>query len=283
MFRTVQKHACIPAPVLEVSLSPLCLAFFAFLGGHVGDGSRGCLDLLPTDIFWACGPGGSRASASSDGERDHWGGGDCDTCKGRWGGEGREGADQSDSMVLRVMSAFQLLAHKVRRGAAASSSRRATSHSLVKKVLKYFFLRTQLPAHRSVEKRLARFEYVMAQAEAQISFHWDREIPVLFARRMARCVGGRDLLLCMRPTSGSLLQSLYVQRTDCGRCEGQTRGRGPSMGVKGGVGWPMLPERPCNIESLGVKDVLLKTGVDEGGVTGQCALAKGRKGGHSTH
>ncbi len=55
------------------------------------------------------------------------------------------------------------------------------------------------------------------------------------------------------------------------------------MGVKGGVGWLMPPERPCNMELLGVKDVLLKMGVDEGGVAEQCGLAKGCKGGHSTH
>jgi len=70
---------------------------------------------------------------------------------------------------------------------------------------------------------------------------------------------------------------------DCRRCKGWTRGCGPSMGVKGGVGWLMPPERPCNMELLGVKDVLLKMGVDEGGVAEQCGLAKGCKGGHSTH
>jgi len=65
----------------------------------------------------------------------------------------------------------------------------------------------------------------MVQAEARMVLHCEREIPTPSSVRMARCMGARDLLSFVIPTSGSLTQSSHVQRTESGRWEGRIKGR----------------------------------------------------------
>jgi hypothetical protein len=130
--------------------------------------------------------------------------------------EGGPGAEGFSSTAPRTKSAFQFRAHSERRGAERSSAMSAPNHSSGKCFLTNPFLCILATTARGSCFSGSTWERATIPADWRIACHSRSEIITPSSRRIARCMGGRDKLLAEQPTSGSALQSSWVQTTDSG-------------------------------------------------------------------